>query len=404
MVPFGVAQGRWIIRSPFLRRRLDSAPPEALVLDGANGYAIRSKTLVEKFGRSRAIGVRKMPALASTASFGGILAGPTGSSRVAHGRRSIELQCPSCKNALTALPYHLLGSLTEPIWCPNCSFLMEQLQGIWLGLTKERQKHFAPFLKDYEAVRRAEGRGSDDPNFYLSLPFEDQTRRNSWQWSIRGRTYRYMERAILPGLREETSSQPIILDLGAGNGWLSYRLAKSGYRPIAVDLQLNTFDGLGAAKHYLADLPALFPRFQAEVDRLPFADDQFDCAVFNASFHYSENYDLTLAETIRCLRPGGTVVIADSPFYKREESGLRMVEERQKQFQRTFGFQSNALSSCEYLTTNRLVALEAKHSLVWAKHRVWYGMRWACRPIKARLSKRREPSQFHVYTAQVKTQ
>jgi SAM-dependent methyltransferase len=107
-------------------------------------------------------------------------------------------------------------------------------------------------------------------------------------------------------------------------------LAQLGHHPIAVDLQTNSFDGLGAAIHYQHSLPKLFPRFQAELDRLPFANGQFDCAIFNASFHYSENYDRTLAETIRCLRPGGTIVIADSPLYSREEVGLQLVEERRK--------------------------------------------------------------------------
>jgi SAM-dependent methyltransferase len=191
--------------------------------------------------------------------------------------------------------------------------------------------------------------------------------------------------------------------LGAGNGWLSYRLAASGFRPIAVDLQSNTFDGLGAAVHYRSVLPTLFPRFKAELDRLPFADSQFDCAIFNASFHYSENYDVTLAEAIRCLRPGGTIIIADSPCYKRDQSGQEMLEERRKGFQARFGFRSDALASCEYLTADRLLTLEARHQLEWTVHQPWYGVRWALRPIIARLSKKREPSQFRIYTARVKT-
>src|SRR3546814_11906422 len=80
----------------------------------------------------------------------------------------------------------------------------------------------------------------------------------------------------------------MVLDLGAGNCWMSYRLSLAGYRPCAVDLLTNDSDGMGAARHYRAHLPALFPRFQASFGQLPFADDQFDAAVFNASFPYSE--------------------------------------------------------------------------------------------------------------------
>jgi len=345
-----------------------------------------------------------MPALAAAISLGGIQL--TQASALPRGtqNRSVELQCPACRTALMALPYHLLAAACEPIWCPRCSFTLRQGEGIWRALPKEREKYFARFVRDYEAIRRAEGRGSEDAEFYLSLPFCDRTKKNSWQWSIRARTFRYIERRIIPTLGDGDSISPTILDLGAGNGWLSYRLTNLGCRPIAVDLQSNTFDGLGAAMHYRQTLPTLFPCFQAELDHLPFSDDQFDCAIFNASFHYSENYDVTLSEAIRCLRPGGTVVIADSPSYSREESGQAMLQERRAMFQARFGFRSDALSSCEYLTNERLVALEAKHDIEWTTHHAWYGMRWASRPLAARISGRREPSQFRVYTARVKAQ
>ena len=315
----------------------------------------------------------------------------------------VRLRCPTCTAELRPVIYHALGKLHEQIVCAKCFAVMTQKQGIWLALAANREDYFRQFIQDYETVRKAEGRGSDDPQFYLSLPYGDRTELHSWQWGIRSRTYKYIGRTILPAIAEQAVQPLAVLDLGAGNGWLSYRLASLGHRPVAVDLQTNAFDGLGAAVHYQHALPMLFPRFQAEVDRLPFADSQFDCAVFNASFHYSENYDRTLAEAIRCLRPGGTIVIADSPTYTREEYGQRMVEERRQSFQKRFGFASESLASGEYLTTERLVRLEVQHDIEWQTHNVWYGIRWACRPLIAKLKRRREPSRFRIYTAQVKT-
>ena len=314
----------------------------------------------------------------------------------------VRLRCPTCTAMLAPVTYHALGETHEQIECAACFAVMAQKQGIWLALAANRESYFRPFIQDYETVRKAEGRGSDDPHFYLSLPYCDQTGLHSWQWEIRARTYKYIERTILPAIAEKAAQPVAVLDLGAGNGWLSYRLAGLGHRPVAVDLQTNAFDGLGAAVHYQHALPMFFPRFQAEVDQLPFGDSQFDCAIFNASFHYSENYDRTLEETMRCLRPGGTIVIADSPTYSREEYGQRMVEERRQSFQRRFGFSSESLASGEYLTTERLVALEVKHGIEWETHNVWYGLCWACRPLIATLKQQREPSRFRIYTAQVK--
>ena len=316
----------------------------------------------------------------------------------------VELRCPACRAGLPAVSYHALAHDHEPIKCLRCRFVLAQRVGIWLALPIDRLSYYARFIDEYATVRKAEGRGSDDPNFYLSLPYCDLTRRNSWQWTIRARTYKCLERTIFPTLAGASAQRLSALDLGAGNAWLSYRLAALGHRPIAVDLQTDAYDGLGAAIHYRSALPALFPRFQAELDRLPFADAQFDCAIFNASFHYSEDYDQTLAEAIRCLRPGGTILIADTPSYTREESGVRMLEERRNHFQKRFGFKSDALASREYLSAERLLALEARHNVEFTAHQVWYGVRWACRPLIAKLRHSREPSQFRIYIAQVKTQ
>ncbi|MDQ1410681.1 MAG: hypothetical protein QOJ41_2416, partial [Acidobacteriaceae bacterium] len=262
----------------------------------------------------------------------------------------IGLRCPACKADLGALPYQSLAQPLEPVNCVRCYAKFVEERGIWLALSEDRQKYLARFMHDYESVRKAEGRGSPDPQFYLHLPFRDCTARNSWQWAIRARTYKYIANEVLSLIASGISGPLRVLDLGAGNGWFSYRLASLGYQSVAVDLQTNSLDGLGAANHYLRSLSMLFPRFQADVDHLPFTEGQFDCAVFNASFHYSENYDRTLAEAIRCLRPGGIIIIADSPSYSREEFGLLMVEERRQTFQKRFGFTSDGLHSREYLT------------------------------------------------------
>jgi len=307
---------------------------------------------------------------------------------------SIELRCPVCRENLLEASYRSLAQSHATFRCAACRAQLRQKHGIWLALPPVRQAYYAQFMKEYEHIRKEEGRGSNDPEFYRALPFRDLTQGNSWQWAIRGRTFHHIERTILPELSRKVTPTLAILDLGAGNGWMSHRLARLGHRPIAVDLLTNSYDGLGAASNYLRDLPDLFPRFQAELDNLPFADEQFDCAIFNASFHYSENYDRTLAEAIRCVRPGGTVVIADSPTYSMELYGQQMQFERQEYFRKRFGFRSEGLASCEYLTPERLVGLEGRHDLEWNIHRIWYGFRWAFRPWLAKLRNRREPSQF----------
>src|SRR5581483_3651682 len=184
------------------------------------------------------------------------------------------------------------------------------------------------FLEEYARIRTSEGRGSDQSGYYRALPFQDLSGRNSAQWRIRARTFRYFAAWVLPRERAD------VLDLGAGNCWLSYRLAELRHRPVAIDIFSDARDGLGAARHY----PVSFPVMEADFDRLPLPKGCFDLAVFNASFHYSPDYRRTLAEVRRCLRPDGRVVILDSLVYRRMEHGEQMRSERQAFFEQTHGF------------------------------------------------------------------
>ncbi len=312
-----------------------------------------------------------------------------------------KLQCPRCSAALGVLPE--TGPRVDAVLnCSNCLLRIRSDRGIWRTLSPERESRYERFMAEYQIVRQKEGRGSNSAEYYVALPYRDVTGNNQSQWTIRGRTFRYLERNVLSKLERAHPDGMDVLDMGAGNGWLSYRLALRGHRPVAVDLLVNDTDGLGAAAHYRTTLPYLFPRFQAELDRLPFADDQFDCAIYNASFHYSENYERTLKEALRCVRSGGTVIVCDTPWYKDDRSGRQMVEERRAAFLAKFGFPSDGIASREYLTDRMLINLERRCGIRWRVETPFYGIRWALRPLLARLRGRREPSRFRIYLAEVR--
>jgi len=306
------------------------------------------------------------------------------------------LRCAECSAEIGPIADRDDGSPIAEIQCAHCGAITHKKRGVWRTLDSHQRSQYEAFLRDYEEIRRREGRGSTHPAFYLALPFADLTGNFKQQWEIRGRSYRFLERRILPKLEVEYGKELSVLDLGAGNGWLSYRLALSGYRPVAVDLSCNAWDGLEAATHFSDVLADLFPRFEAEMDNLPFGVAQFDVAIFNASFHYSTNYAHTLREVLRCLRPGGTVLIVDSPTYSKPGSGEAMRNERKRQFETTFGTRSDALATSDFLTPE-IVGELAGLGIRWERHLPWYGMRWWLRPWVARWKRRREPSQFYIY-------
>jgi ubiquinone/menaquinone biosynthesis C-methylase UbiE len=248
------------------------------------------------------------------------------------------------------------------------------------------------FLEQYAVIRHAEGRGSDDCAYYRALPFHDLSGRNAGQWEIRARSYRHFERVILHDL-ERSARRPLrILDLGAGNGWMSNRLRQRGHRPVAIDIFTDALDGLGALRHYEIRPDGL----AAEFNILPFRDQSIDLAIFNSSFHYSSDYRRTLAEVRRCLRPQGCVVVIDSPVYEQSDHGEQMRAERQDFFARTYGFRSESLGSIEYLDEPLLASLSSELSIDWQRSYPWYGWHWALRPWQARRKGRRPPSRFFI--------
>jgi SAM-dependent methyltransferase len=309
-----------------------------------------------------------------------------------------HLLCWHCRVELTALAGEQTEHLTQH-HCSHCGAITICRSGIWRCLTPQQVTHYETFIREYESIRSAEGRGSPDPTSYLALPYHDLSGRLSAQWNIRARTYDCLKRRVLAVHLQSTPKPLRILDLGAGNGWLSYRLALARHAPTAVDLLTNISDGLGAAAHYAPHLRSMFPRVQAALDSLPFPSGEFDIAIYNASFHYAQDYRKTLAEALRCVRPGGSVVIADTPWYAHEHSGEQMVEEKRSSFERLYGFPSNSIPSQEFLTPQRLGALAAHFGLRWEIIQPFYGIDWALRPVRAALRGRRTPSRFRIYVA-----
>ena len=112
--------------------------------------------------------------------------------------------------------------------CAACGFSLQCVDGIWHALAPDRAYYYDRFIHEYEAIRAAEGRGSDSPNYYRSLPFVSLEETNGWQWQIRAISYQYFVDNVLGTLAKPCQR---VLDLGAGNGWLSYRLASTDIAP-----------------------------------------------------------------------------------------------------------------------------------------------------------------------------
>jgi SAM-dependent methyltransferase len=250
----------------------------------------------------------------------------------------------------------------------------------------------AQFVREYRTVRRAEGWGSSDPAYYRALPYRDLTGRFGEIWKIRARSFELFVERVLAPLERRASAPLRILDLGAGSGWLAHRLAQRDHRVAALDILDDPLDGLGAVRHYAADVWPVI----AEFDHLPLSPHDFDLVIFNASLHYSTDYANSLRESLRVVRPGGTLVILDSPMYSNPESGARMVREREARFLATYGFASNVLPSEHYLTPTRLAELSRELGIAWRVYLPSLDWQSQVRRTFGGLRARREPARFPV--------
>jgi len=171
------------------------------------------------------------------------------------------------------------------------------------------------FTKAYGAVRAAEGRASPDGGYYRSLPHVDTSGKFTDQWGARARTYEL--------LQHEIGAAPLrIVDAGAGNCWLAARLVSLGHSVVALDVNVDSADGLGAHVHYRES----FDVARAELGSIPLPSGSRDVVVFNASAHYLV-LDEVVSEAVRVLCPGGRIMIADSPLYADSDAGETMLRE-----------------------------------------------------------------------------
>jgi SAM-dependent methyltransferase len=148
----------------------------------------------------------------------------------------------------------------------------------------------------------------------------------------------------------------------------------------------------------------MFPRIAGTFETLPLTSAGFDLVVFNASIHYALDLEATLREACRVARPGGTLLIVDSPFYAREVWGVAMVEEKRKAAPVTFGPLAEELMRfpfVEFLTPERLGKASDALGLRWRRHRVRYPWQYELRPLWARLRGMRPPSRFDVWSTSV---
>jgi len=115
-----------------------------------------------------------------------------------------------------------------------------------------------------------------------------------------------------------TDDRPaVVLDLGAGTGFLTEGFLAAGARVIAVDPteamlieQRRKFPEAVASRQLVLRL--------ADAEAIPLPDGSVDAAVANMALHHVEDPPAAIREMTRLLRPGGVLVISDLDAHEHE--------------------------------------------------------------------------------------
>lgn len=98
-----------------------------------------------------------------------------------------------------------------------------------------------------------------------------------------------------------------ILDLGCGAGPVISQLQTHNYELVGIDY---SFDMLNHARRQLKSKTKNIPLLRAECEKVPMADESFDCIICLGVISYAESIDKALFEIYRSLKPGGHAIVS----------------------------------------------------------------------------------------------
>jgi SAM-dependent methyltransferase len=296
-----------------------------------------------------------------------------------------RLACPECGDRVTA-------DGQGGYRCEGCALPFAVRDGVLRFLTPARTAAAQKFVQQYRMVRERDGHRDGSPEFYRALPVVRRDHPHADEWRIRRESYAALQKEALPVWSGPTH----ILDLGAGNCWLSHRLASFGHRVVAVDYLDDEVDGLGVCRWY----PDAFAVVQADFDALPFEPFQFEVVVLNASLHYSPDPLATLGEAKRMLAPGGTMVVMDSPMFEEDGAGRAMLDRQRETWAQATGVEAPLQPGLGYLTFELLAHAAGVLGLRARFHQSHGPWPWRIRREMGRWRQGRPPAAFGVWVAQ----
>jgi SAM-dependent methyltransferase len=200
------------------------------------------------------------------------------------------LICPRCR--------HPLARAADAHTCSGCGGIYRDTDGIAVLLAAD-QSRVTRLEREYWDQRFAqEADLAPLRRLYESPAFFDD------DWGL----HRY-HRRILRTVGRGAS----VLEIGAGLGSHAIALAlHHAFTAVVTDVAVA---GLARNRQAVEAIgrPAAIEYYAAEADHLPFEDGGFDVVLLHAALHHLAAPESAVREMVRCLRPGGLLVLGYEP-------------------------------------------------------------------------------------------
>lgn len=220
--------------------------------------------------------------------------------------------CPHCQG-------RFVQDADGALLCLHCQERFVECDSVLRLLPPARMAALDEWSHAYREARLRDGWQPLTLEQLSALPFASPPGYPALYWQVRRQTYRALLRLLAArGLRP--SAGPIA-DLGAGVGWLSFRLAGQGYRVLAVEASMDDAFGLGAGRAYLGSAAGRLLLVQGDLEQPPLQRGRWGAVLFNASLHYAADLVSTLERAAQALQPRGLLVVMDTPIARHPVAG-----------------------------------------------------------------------------------
>ncbi len=278
-----------------------------------------------------------------------------------------KYNCPEC-----------YSSLNEYFVCKNGHYF-EEKEGILSLLSYKDKEKLQLFLEKFEDFRAKNKLKITSEAIFPQLPFVANGLAGT-SWKARAFDMKF----ILKELAQNDSLS--ILEIGAWNGWLSYRLTEAGHKVTAVDIFTDKYDGLGAMQFYPKRWTCLQMNVE-EVDKILLS--RFDVIILNWGAAYIVDLPSYIDKLRTLLNKNGKIIFIGIAIYPNYTKKAQELAEMNVRYHAEYGINLFFTACKGYLTwaDKRILAKKGFHLrlypfwrsqlkavLTWKGAMVFYGV------------------------------